>query len=68
MDCDISTPKMWQTVCEHWHLPEYCYSNTDSIEYKAMINNVSLKEGCAYITAYNVTLDDSKYHIPLIRL
>lgn len=66
MKCDMSTPRMWQTVCEHWHLPDYCYSNTDNIEYKTMIKNVSVKEDCAYIAAYNVTLDDSKYSTSLI--
>ncbi|KAL4717839.1 hypothetical protein ACJJTC_000988 [Scirpophaga incertulas] len=59
MNCDLSSPKMWQTVCEHWHvLPQYCYSNTKSIKYESFIRNISLEnDNCVYITSDNVTLD-----------
>lgn len=59
MSCELKTPKLWQTVCEHWHMPEFCYSHTDSIQYKVMVKNVTVKNNCAYIEAINVTLDDS---------
>ncbi|KAI8431048.1 hypothetical protein MSG28_001115 [Choristoneura fumiferana] len=58
MNCDMNSPKMWQTVCEHWHMPQYCYSATDSIEYTAYVTNVTIRDECAYIAANNVTLDD----------
>uniref|UniRef100_A0A2A4JYG1 Major facilitator superfamily (MFS) profile domain-containing protein n=1 Tax=Heliothis virescens TaxID=7102 RepID=A0A2A4JYG1_HELVI len=58
MNCDMTSPKMWQTVCEHWHLPQYCYSDTNNIQYTSSVTNVTLKkDNCAYIMANNVTLD-----------
>lgn len=58
MNCDMTSPKMWQTVCEHWHIPQYCYSHTDNIKYTSSVSNVTVKEdNCAYIAANNVTLD-----------
>lgn len=58
MNCDMTSPKMWQTVCEHWHIPQYCYSNTNNIKYTSSVSNVTVKEdNCAYIAANNVTLD-----------
>ncbi|XP_022832726.1 major facilitator superfamily domain-containing protein 6 [Spodoptera litura] len=62
MNCDMTSPKMWQTVCEHWHIPQYCYSNTNNIQYSSIVNNVTLKnDNCAYIAAGNVTLDGHIY-------
>ncbi|KAG6461305.1 hypothetical protein O3G_MSEX012545 [Manduca sexta] len=62
MNCDMSSPKMWQTVCEHWHIPEYCYSTTDRIQYLTHVTHVSLEaDKCAYIKADNVTLDGYDY-------
>ncbi|XP_073955379.1 sugar baby transporter [Choristoneura fumiferana] len=61
MNCDMNSPKMWQTVCEHWHMPQYCYSATDSIEYTAYVTNVTIRDECAYIAANNVTLDGNIY-------
>ncbi|CAH4038499.1 unnamed protein product [Pieris brassicae] len=58
MSCDMTSPKMWQTVCEHWHIPKYCYSHTNSINYTSFISNISVKEDkCAYISTDNVTLE-----------
>ncbi|KAJ8737837.1 hypothetical protein PYW08_000432 [Mythimna loreyi] len=58
MNCDMTSPKMWQTVCEHWHKPQYCYSNTNNIKYSSSVSNVTLNtDNCAYIVANNVTLD-----------
>ncbi|XP_034839248.1 uncharacterized protein Sugb [Maniola hyperantus] len=61
MSCDMTSPKMWQTVCEHWHIPQYCYSNTKSIEYTSYISNVTTKDSCVYISSHNVTLDGFSY-------
>ncbi|XP_049886210.1 major facilitator superfamily domain-containing protein 6-B isoform X2 [Pectinophora gossypiella] len=61
MNCDMSSPKMWQTVCEHWKIPQYCYSNTDNIQYTSLVNNVTLKDNCAYIATQNVTLNGYTY-------
>ncbi|XP_035431610.1 major facilitator superfamily domain-containing protein 6 [Spodoptera frugiperda] len=62
MNCDMTSPKMWQTVCEHWHIPQYCYSNTNNIRYSSIVNKVTLKnDSCAYIAAGNVTLDGHVY-------
>ncbi|CAG9136398.1 unnamed protein product [Plutella xylostella] len=58
MECDMDSPSMWQTVCEHWHIPEYCYSATDSIHFDAHISNVTVEDDhCAYLKTTNVTLD-----------
>lgn len=57
MNCEMNSAKMWQTVCEHWHMPEHCYSATDSIDYTAHVTGVTIQEKCAYIAANNVTLD-----------
>ncbi|XP_038216332.1 major facilitator superfamily domain-containing protein 6 [Zerene cesonia] len=57
MKCDMTSPKMWQTVCEHWDIPQYCYSNTESIEYTSYVSNVTLRDKCAYIASHNVTLE-----------
>ncbi|XP_048488480.1 uncharacterized protein LOC105390359 isoform X2 [Plutella xylostella] len=63
MECDMDSPSMWQTVCEHWHIPEYCYSATDSIQFDAHISNVTVEDDhCAYLKTTNVTLDD----VPLV--
>nr|XP_013189420.1 unnamed protein product [Amyelois transitella] len=63
MDCDMSSPKMWQTVCEHWHIPEYCYSyaNGNSLRYTVVLSNATVQDDCAYISASNVTLDGYQY-------
>ncbi|KAL0902274.1 hypothetical protein ABMA27_000180 [Loxostege sticticalis] len=59
MNCDMSSPKTWQTVCEHWHIPQYCYSNTDNIKYTSSISKVTINknDSCTYVTTSNVTLD-----------
>lgn len=61
MNCDMSSPKMWQTVCEHWHIPQYCYSNTDNIKYASSLRNGSITDQCAYLAVSNVTLDGEMY-------
>ncbi|RVE46702.1 hypothetical protein evm_008665 [Chilo suppressalis] len=67
MNCDMS-PKMWQTVCEHWHIPRYCYSDTKSINYISQINKITVEnDSCAYISSSNVTLDGYSY-IPHCRI
>ncbi|XP_072930652.1 uncharacterized protein Sugb [Epargyreus clarus] len=57
MNCDMSSPKMWQTVCEHWHLPQYCYNGIETIKYTSDINTITTKDHCMYIAAKNVTMD-----------
>lgn len=59
MNCDMSSPKMWQTVCEHWHIPQYCYSNTRNIQYTSFISNITMgnNDSCAYLATNKVTLD-----------
>ncbi|CAK1588571.1 unnamed protein product [Parnassius mnemosyne] len=57
MSCDMSSPKMWQTVCEHWHIPQYCYSETDNIQYTTYISNVTQEDHCLNIHANKVNLD-----------
>ncbi|KAM3968455.1 uncharacterized protein ACR2FA_005527 [Aphomia sociella] len=61
LNCDMSSPKMWQTVCENWHIPQYCYSSTNSIQYSSYIGSIMLQNKCAYISANNITLDGDKY-------
>lgn len=68
MNCDMTSPKMWQTVCEHWQIPQYCYSYTNSLQYKTVVNSVKLHEDrCIYMSTGNVTLDgyefQSKCHV-----
>ncbi|KAI8431049.1 hypothetical protein MSG28_001115 [Choristoneura fumiferana] len=43
--------------CEHWHMPQYCYSATDSIEYTAYVTNVTIRDECAYIAANNASCE-----------
>ncbi|VVC99784.1 unnamed protein product, partial [Leptidea sinapis] len=43
MTCDMTSPKMWETVCEHWKIPKYCYNNTDQIQYKSYISDVTIR-------------------------
>ncbi|OWR42756.1 hypothetical protein KGM_206793 [Danaus plexippus plexippus] len=57
MKCDMTSPKMWQTVCEHWHIPQYCYSNSKNIEYLTHISNIKIKDQCLNMASNNVTLD-----------
>ncbi|CAK1554815.1 unnamed protein product [Leptosia nina] len=58
MTCDLTSPKMWQTVCEHWKIPQYCYSHTDRIDYTSYISNVTSRDDkCTYIESNNVTLE-----------
>lgn len=62
MTCDMTSPKMWQTVCEHWQIPQYCYSNTNNIQYSSTLSNITLiDDKCAYITASSVLMDGFKY-------
>ncbi|XP_013146484.1 PREDICTED: major facilitator superfamily domain-containing protein 6-A [Papilio polytes] len=62
MSCEMNSPKMWQTVCEHWHMPQYCYSETDLIEYTAHINNADLRDDqCLYLNTDAVKLDGYPY-------
>ncbi|XP_063373911.1 major facilitator superfamily domain-containing protein 6 [Cydia amplana] len=63
MTCDMTSPKMWQTICEHWHIPQYCYSATDSINYTAYVANSTVRDNCAYIAANNVSLE-GKFYTP----
>lgn len=60
MTCDISSPKMWQTVCEYWQVPQYvnyCYSGIKNIKYSTTLSNITLKdENCIYINASSVTM------------
>ncbi|KAM3968456.1 uncharacterized protein ACR2FA_005633 [Aphomia sociella] len=62
MTCDMSSPKMWQTVCEHWHIPQYCYNEKNSLRFSSYIDNITLLDKCAYLAVHNVTLDGYKYH------
>ncbi|XP_004929819.2 major facilitator superfamily domain-containing protein 6 [Bombyx mori] len=61
MECNMGNPRMWETVCEYWHLPQYCYSNTDRIRYTSHVTNVTLKDDCAYFSANSVILDGLKF-------
>ncbi|KAJ2954534.1 hypothetical protein O0L34_g2818 [Tuta absoluta] len=61
MNCDMLSPKMWQTVCEHWNIPEFCYSDIDKIEYTSSVKNVTVRNNCAFMTNDNVTLDGYTY-------
>ncbi|KAJ0184107.1 hypothetical protein K1T71_000530 [Dendrolimus kikuchii] len=62
MNCDMTSPKMWQTVCEHWQIPQYCYSNTKSLQYKSVVSNLSIdSDQCLYISAGNITLDGYEF-------
>ncbi|XP_052752623.1 major facilitator superfamily domain-containing protein 6-like isoform X2 [Galleria mellonella] len=67
MNCDISSPKMWQTVCEHWDIPQYCDSSTDSLQYLSNFGNIMLHDKCAYITTKDIILDGHEY-IPQCRV
>lgn len=68
MTCDMSTPKMWQTVCEHWHIPQYCYSNTNNIRFNPVLGNITLKnDSCVYMSSNTVFMEGAKY-IPSCRL
>ncbi|XP_053623899.1 major facilitator superfamily domain-containing protein 6 [Plodia interpunctella] len=68
MDCDMSSANMWQTVCEHWHIPEYCYeyTNGESLRYSVVLANATEKDGCVHIVASNVALDGYEF-IPRCR-
>ncbi|XP_068633079.1 uncharacterized protein Sugb [Battus philenor] len=62
MSCEMDSPKMWQTVCEHWHIPQYCYSQTDLISYTSHISDVSLQsDNCIYLHSSKVNLDGYPY-------
>ncbi|XP_059062995.1 major facilitator superfamily domain-containing protein 6 [Achroia grisella] len=62
MNCDMSSPKMWQTVCEHWHIPEYCYSGTNNLRYSSHVGNITVQGECANIATNDVILDGYKYN------
>ncbi|CAB3226044.1 unnamed protein product [Arctia plantaginis] len=63
MTCDMTSPKMWQTVCEYWQVPQYCYSSTKNIQYSPTLSNIMLKdENCLYINASSVTMGGEKYN------
>lgn len=58
MVCDMTSPKMWETVCLHWQIPQYCYSNTDNIRYAPTLSNITVKEDkCVYIAVDNVLME-----------
>ncbi|XP_052752558.1 major facilitator superfamily domain-containing protein 6-like [Galleria mellonella] len=61
MNCDISSPKMWQTVCEHWRIPQYCYNSVDSLKYLSHIGNITVRDSCAFIETNDIILDGHKY-------
>ncbi|XP_075990803.1 sugar baby transporter isoform X2 [Anticarsia gemmatalis] len=62
MTCDMTSPKMWQTVCLHWNIPQYCYSNTDNIRYSTNLSNITVKsDNCVYMAADSVVMDGAKY-------
>ncbi|XP_063837485.1 major facilitator superfamily domain-containing protein 6 [Ostrinia nubilalis] len=69
MNCDMSSPKTWQTVCEHWHIPQYCYSNTNNIKYTSSISKVTVNanDSCTYVATSNVTLDGLNF-VPHCRI
>ncbi|XP_045458560.1 uncharacterized protein LOC123668912 [Melitaea cinxia] len=61
MNCDMDSPDMWQTVCEHWHIPSYCYNNVNSIVYKASISHIMEADKCVRFNASIVELNDFQY-------
>ncbi|XP_026500477.1 uncharacterized protein LOC113403984 [Vanessa tameamea] len=61
MKCDMDSPEMWQTVCEHWHIPRYCYNNVKSIKYTANINEINEIDDCVDMSSSSVVLDGYKY-------
>ncbi|XP_023942690.1 major facilitator superfamily domain-containing protein 6-A isoform X2 [Bicyclus anynana] len=67
MSCGMTSPKMWQTVCEHWHIPKYCYSDARHIDYTAFINNVHANDSCVYMASNKVILDGFSY-VPSCRV
>ncbi|CAH2034832.1 unnamed protein product, partial [Iphiclides podalirius] len=62
MSCEMDSPKMWQTVCEHWHIPQYCYSETDNIQYTTEIDSVGYNDdNCINLFTNKVALDGYDY-------
>ncbi|XP_039763628.1 major facilitator superfamily domain-containing protein 6 [Pararge aegeria] len=61
MNCDMTSPKMWQTVCEHWHMPQYCYSSTARVQYSARVAGLTSDGSCVFIASSDVTLDGLSY-------
>ncbi|CAH2103996.1 unnamed protein product [Euphydryas editha] len=61
MNCDMDSPDMWQTVCEHWHIPSYCYRSVNSIKYKANISHIMEANKCVHFNTSVVTLDGYEY-------
>ncbi|XP_059057716.1 major facilitator superfamily domain-containing protein 6-like, partial [Achroia grisella] len=61
MNCDMSSPKMWQTVCEHWHIPQYCDNATKRLRYSSHVGNITVKDKCANVATKNVILDGHNY-------
>ncbi|CAH2229931.1 jg19018 [Pararge aegeria aegeria] len=61
MNCDMTSPKMWQTVCEHWHMPQYCYSSTARVQYSARVAGLTSDGACVFIASSDVTLDGLSY-------
>lgn len=61
MNCDMDSPDMWQTVCEHWHIPSYCYNNVNSIVYKASISHIMEADKCVRFNASIVELNGKNF-------
>ncbi|XP_077301866.1 sugar baby transporter [Arctopsyche grandis] len=66
MSCDMSSTAMWQTVCEHWKIPNYCFTEEGNLTFTSFIPKEQIKteKGCAYLTIDKAKMFDGKEYVP----
>lgn len=60
MSCSMDNSFMWQTVCEHWRVPKYCYTNMPELNFTAYLPKQRIKSvgDCAYFTLQKTKMSD----------
>lgn len=66
MTCDMRSTEMWQTVCEHWKIPNYCYAEESTLKFNSIIpkKSINVVKDCLYLPVVKVQTTDSNLHIP----
>lgn len=64
MTCDMKNPEMWQTVCEHWKIPNYCYTKESTLNFASIISkkSISVMNDCAYLPVDKIRTISGEFH------